>query len=269
MKRFLLFFMTSFSLTAQSIPDVKVYYEPIENGYSLFVDNNELCSVSLILSFDLDNLRASTNRQTTFVIPPHQKKYPFTVLKAIRSGKYGFNYKFQAVLGDILIDSYDLNYTYDLPYEKGQSFLVSQGYNGKTTHQAINAIDFNLPEGTPVFTIRSGLVIKTDDTQTQQGNTEAFSKFSNYILVLHQDGTMANYQHLKTVSVFVKPGDYIKTGQKIALSGNTGWSSGPHLHIEVYLPKVLNRQTLQTKFRIDDGKTAVYLEGNKTYKKEY
>ncbi len=214
MKQILLFFMTGFSLMAQSIPDVKVYYEQSENGYSLFVDNNELCSVSLILNFDLDNLKAITNRQTTFVIPPHQKKFPFTVLKAILPGKYSFNYKYQAVLGNISINFYDLNYAYDLPFGKGQSFLVSQGYNGKMTHKGIYAIDFNLPEGTPIFAIRSGLVIKSDDTQTQHGNSAEFASFNNYILVLHQDGTFANYLHLKPLSAIVKPGDTIIAGQK-------------------------------------------------------
>ncbi len=269
MKYFWLFLLTSLSLVAQSNPKVKVYYEASESGYTLFVDNDEFCPVSVVLNLDLDNLKASTNRQTTFVIPPHQKKFPFTVLKAMRPGKYSFNYKYQAVLGNISINSYDLNYAYDLPFGKGQSFLVSQGYNGKTTHQGIHAIDFNLPEGTPVFAIRSGLVIKSDDTQTQHGNSAEFASFNNYILVLHQDGTFANYLHLKSSSVIVKPGDNIVAGQKIALSGNTGWSSGPHLHVEVYLPRILNKQTLQTKFKIDDGKLAVYLEENRSYKKDY
>ena len=57
MKLFLVFFITSVSLVAQSIPNVKVFYEANENGFTLFADNNELCPVSLVLSFKIINVR--------------------------------------------------------------------------------------------------------------------------------------------------------------------------------------------------------------------
>lgn len=271
MKQLLLFFLLiiNVSLAAQSIPNVKVYYEPIVNGYDLFVDNNEVCEVSVVFSFDLDNLKSNTNRQTTFIIPPLQKKYHLMILKASHSGKYGFSYKYQSALGNILDDTYDLNYSYNLPYEKGQSYLVSQGYNGKLSHRGLNAIDFNEPEGTPVLAMRSGLVISVEDKFDKQGNTADFAQYNNYILILHNDGTIANYSHLKQVSILVKVGDTIAENQEIALSGQTGWITGPHLHVEVYLPKILNRQTIQSKFKIGEGKVAVYLLENETYKKNY
>ena len=53
------------------------------------------------------------------------------------------------------------------------------------------------------------------------------------MLVLHDDGTLGEYMHLSPSGVEVEPGQRVERGQELALSGNTGFSSTPHLHFQV------------------------------------
>ncbi|WP_309997394.1 M23 family metallopeptidase [Chryseobacterium sp. 2987] len=54
----------------------------------------------------------------------------------------------------------------------------------------------------------------------------------------NSDGTFAQYYHLKENGVKVNLGDQVKKGDVIALSGNTGWCNGPHLHFVCYIPNL-------------------------------
>jgi murein DD-endopeptidase MepM/ murein hydrolase activator NlpD len=56
---------------------------------------------------------------------------------------------------------------------------------------------------------------------------------ANVVRILHDDGTYAVYAHLNTNTIRVRPGDRVERGDYIADSGNTGYSSGPHLHFAV------------------------------------
>ena len=66
--------------------------------------------------------------------------------------------------------------------------------------------------------------------------------------ILHDDGTYAIYAHLNTNSIRVKPGDKVRRGQYIADSGNTGFSSGPHLHFAVVRNVGMEIQSLPVIF---------------------
>ena len=94
-----------------------------------------------------------------------------------------------------------------------------------------NGIDIPVVEGTPVYAAKAGKItaVRTDVTGYLAGS------YGNYIDVDHMDGTKTRYAHLKYGGVMVSVGMMVNQGQPIALSGNTGGSTGPHLHYEVHV----------------------------------
>jgi len=84
-----------------------------------------------------------------------------------------------------------------------------------------DGIDLDVPEGTTVYASAGGEVYFYGE---QPG-------YGNVLILEHDGGFYTLYGHLK--SSLVSKGQYVEKGQKIALSGNTGISSGPHLHFEL------------------------------------
>lgn len=122
-------------------------------------------------------------------------------------------------------------YRYPLPW-RGGPFRLTQGPNGKFSHtdaKSRYAMDIAMPEGTPIIAARSGVVVKIDNSQAGRGNDAS----GNFVRVQHDDGTQGVYLHLKQGSVSVRVGQRVALGSALALSGNTGNSSGPHLHFVV------------------------------------
>ncbi|WP_100642568.1 M23 family metallopeptidase [Alteromonas facilis] len=134
---------------------------------------------------------------------------------------------------------HDHTVEYLIPFAKGQRYTITQGMGGGFSHTGASryAIDFAVPVGTPVHAARNGIVIDTVDKHYRQGETRAYAKYANYIVILHDDGTTGEYHHLKQYGVAVQRGDSVDAGQLIGFSGNTGFSSLPHLHFAVYRPK--------------------------------
>jgi murein DD-endopeptidase MepM/ murein hydrolase activator NlpD len=86
--------------------------------------------------------------------------------------------------------------------------------------------DFAVPVGTKVEAANSGTVVKAGPNGGGDGPA-----YGNAVVIKHSNGMFTQYAHLSQINV--KIGEQVKTGEKIALSGNTGNSSGPHLHFEI------------------------------------
>ncbi|QNP64565.1 M23 family metallopeptidase [Streptomyces genisteinicus] len=86
--------------------------------------------------------------------------------------------------------------------------------------------DFAVPVGTPVKAVHGGTVVKAGPNGGGDGPA-----YGNAIVIKHANGKYSQYAHLSKINVSI--GSKVKTGQLIAKSGNTGNSSGPHLHFEI------------------------------------
>jgi murein DD-endopeptidase MepM/ murein hydrolase activator NlpD len=114
-----------------------------------------------------------------------------------------------------------------------------QGNCGKYSHnkEEAYAYDFRMPVGTFVIAMRRGRVVNLRDQFKDGSNT---NDSLNFIIVLHDDSTASRYLHITQKGALVKRGQYIAAGDTIALSGNSGSSTEPHLHVDVtgYCTKV-------------------------------
>lgn len=96
---------------------------------------------------------------------------------------------------------------------------------GRAMH---NGTDFGVPVGTKIYAVSDGVVQAT-------GNTDAYPgcrSWGKWVLIKHTNGLSSLYAHLS--SILVSEGETVAKGQTIALSGNTGVSTGPHLHLTLY-----------------------------------
>jgi murein DD-endopeptidase MepM/ murein hydrolase activator NlpD len=125
---------------------------------------------------------------------------------------------------------------YRVPFGVGSTYLVSQAYPSRVTHTTPDsqyAVDIALPDGTPVYSAREGMVINARHDSFRGAAVPVMLDQANIIEILHDDGTIAVYGHLHWDSIRVRIGEHVVRGQYIANSGNTGFTSGPHLHFAV------------------------------------
>jgi murein DD-endopeptidase MepM/ murein hydrolase activator NlpD len=154
---------------------------------------------------------------------------------------------------------------YAMPFKPGR-YVVMQGSRGTYSHfggsGSENAVDWMVAEGTVVCAAREGRVVGVRQDSTVGGPDRKFRPFANYVIIKHADGTFADYVHLKTGGALVKMGDEVKVGQPIALSGQTGFASAPHLHFSVF-QAIDGKKKLTLPFRLktDHGTFIEFIRG--------
>jgi murein DD-endopeptidase MepM/ murein hydrolase activator NlpD len=219
-------------------PEVRLFERTGSSGdIALVAQNTFYAPIQLAFRLtQMENVAASTPRDGFKVLPPRSETQLLVMRRAQPNVEMRINYDFQFLPGEPGAE-HRPEQPYRLPYALASSVRVSQAYPDTITHgdqSATQAIDFVMPIGTNVFAAREGVVIEVASDFFENGtNMNADGPRANVVRVLHSDGTMSVYGHLNWNSIRVKPGQRVARGEYLADSGNTGFSTGPHLHFVV------------------------------------
>ncbi|WP_447595150.1 peptidoglycan DD-metalloendopeptidase family protein [Aquipseudomonas campi] len=209
---------------------VKLETKKHDAGETLLVRNDLYAPVEIELSLSkLVNASGAPEQPIRWVLPPRSHIRLATLAPQVAGKPMRYTPRLRYALGDPRL--LPKVYHYPLPW-RGGPFRQTQGANGEYSHYTPKgryAIDIAMPEGTPIVAARAGMVVKTENQQSGRGNNPS----GNFVRILHDDGTMGVYLHLMRGSVSVREGQHVYAGEHLANSGNTGNSTGPHLHFVV------------------------------------
>jgi len=147
------------------------------------------------------------------------------------------DYSFYWTVGNPDIHPNQLDQRYLFPAGHKGNYRITQAFNGRFSHNkkpSLNAVDIGMDLGTNLVAARDGIVAWVKDDYHLGGANRFFLDKANVIYILHEDGTYAIYAHILKGSALVKAGDQVKAGDRIARSGDSGYSTGPHLHFAIW-----------------------------------
>ena len=226
-----------------------------DEGVALFARNKKPYPIAMTVALSVNNLIGGSREPLTLDVPGLSRR-PLVQLRALGDAQpYDYHYSYDWTVGSLGPD-HDDAYLYRLPYADDQSFPILQGYGSKFSHRGLEhyTVDFSMPQGTPVHAAREGVVALVEESNNRGCWGQGCGRYANYVVILHSDGTTGEYYHLQKNGALVFPGDRVERGQLIALSGNTGNTTVPHLHFGVYRAAEWGRtQSIAVRFRIRDG----------------
>jgi murein DD-endopeptidase MepM/ murein hydrolase activator NlpD len=199
-----------------------------------------------------DNVLATPDLPRRFVVGPGQSAPLFKVTLAAQGPAASYSLQERYVVGPPLLN-YSSDVLYVPPIPANTQFQITQGFGGQFSHTDVQnryAVDINMPVDTGVYAARGGIVMEVEEDNFQSGVEQSFASKANSIRILHADGSMAVYAHLALEKALVAPGVKVETGQLIAYSGNTGFSTGPHLHFAVQINRGM--ELVATPFKFAD-----------------
>lgn len=243
---------------------VLVYQEQNGRQIALFAKLEDCTEATITIRAALTNLTPSEPLPLTVDAAGRTKFKVVTLTVTNPTKEWRLDWHFDWKVGRRL-EKKPPPYVYSLPYRSGP-FRVIQGPYGSFSHFRGSgneeAIDWAMPVGTEVYPARPGIVVAVRQDCSEGGPNLRYKPDFNYVIVLHDDGTFAQYAHLKQDGVLAHLGDRVTTGQPIALSGNTGYTRGPHLHFEVFNPvDGSTDKTLPVLFKSRTGETSKPQEG--------
>ncbi len=221
--------------TAHAI-DLEVYSKSSGRARTLVARNAYPAPVYVRIELSQTENLAPGPTSFAAVVPPQRELVVATLAPAQADRAPSFAFRKVYSLGDPAA-RHDDTVLYRLPYEDGKIFRITQAPGGySTTHDTPDtryAVDIAMPTGTRVVAARAGTVVENISGYDEGGPDVALLKQANLVRILHDDGTWSEYAHLARASSPLKPGDRVEAGDFIGLSGNSGYTSGPHLHFVV------------------------------------
>lgn len=206
-------------------------------GVEVLATNTFHCPVQLVFRLhDTQNVPADLLDRRDLVLPPDSVT-PVLDVEGSERGETAFSVAFSYLPGDPGAQ-HAPEQPYRLPFAVGSQVRISQAFPAQITHDnpaSQYAIDVAVPVGTAIYAAREGVVFEIAYESYSGGTDASDMAKANLVRIVHDDGSMAVYAHLAWNSIRVRPGQRVRRGEYIADSGNTGFSSGPHLHFAVQL----------------------------------
>jgi murein DD-endopeptidase MepM/ murein hydrolase activator NlpD len=240
--------------TAVASPRILVEPRAGANGIALVAINECRCTVEFGVKTRGSDGSEHAGRA---VVTPRSELVLVEVPAPAGTGEIRFDYGY--VIGDPAA-SHNPSGPYRAPFALAQSYTVTQAPPDQITHKdagSRHAIDVAMPVGSAVHAAREGVVINVAHKFFRGGTTQEVRDEANFVQVLHDDGTTAVYAHLQLDTVRVRPGQAVQRGEYIANSGNTGYSSGPHLHFVVLRNAGLRSESVPVTFAGPGGASVV------------
>jgi murein DD-endopeptidase MepM/ murein hydrolase activator NlpD len=246
-------------------------------GHRIVASNQGSVSVSVMVALkNRENVHSDASWPVFEVVPPRSTVTVGKIRPGSEPAQYSFRVAYRTVFGDFRAQP-SPDVLYRLPFLDGKTFRISQAPGGKiVTHTAPGsayAVDYPMPVGTAIVAAREGVVIKADGSHSEGGQTPDMLSKANAIRIQHADGTLATYGHLVANGIFVSPGQRVSAGTPIGLSGNTGYSSSPHLHFAVSRvtrsADALNTVSIPFKFYVGNPATVFIPQQGMVVKADY
>ncbi len=234
---------------------VRLRIEDRGGRYAAFADNALAGPVEVMLQYRRSRNFASEPALPARAIVPAESSALIANLFTVDSARPGdYEVFLDGVPGDPNAKPREFEYLIPLATP---SLRVDQGFGGGFSHADPPnryALDFAAPISTPVMAARGGTVMQVESDFAQAGlSQEEYGGRANFVRILHDDGTMALYAHLQQDGALVRVGQRIRQGQQIGLSGNTGFTSGPHLHFAVQVNRGMRLESVPFRMRGPEG----------------
>lgn len=249
-------------------PTVTIYEEIVNGQYRIYARNQYYVPIEFSLKPEtLRNLAyPPPGQQLNWVVPPRDQLLLLELAILEDNKSAGAEYQALWLPGDPT-SRHTPTVAYRAPFAIARSFEISQTFPIGITHLTpanYYAVDIVMPIGTNIYAARTGTVFEVSSNNFRGGlDPDRDLDAANLIRILHDDGTFSVYAHLNRNTIRVQPGDKVERGDYIADSGNTGFSSGPHLHFAVMLNKGLRLESVPVVFEGPNNSQIVPETGNK------